>query len=126
MAKVARTRNGGTQTESQYWSAIRSALRSKFRYWKPATQALKAAERPSKSTNKRLKYEYKCAKCGKWFKRADVQIDHIIPCGSLRCADDIQAFLERLTPEDSAAFQVLCKKHHSEKTKAERTKRTKK
>lgn len=123
MARVARTRNGGKWTGSQYWSAIRSALRSKFRYWTPATQALKAAERPSKSKNKRLKYEYQCAKCKKWFKRADVQIDHIIPCGSLKCADDIPAFLERLTPEDSAAFQVLCSKDHKIKTQAERKKR---
>jgi len=123
MARVARTHNGGKWTQSQYWSAIRSALRSKFRYWTPATLALKAAERPSQSKNKRLKHEYQCAKCKKWFKRADVQIDHIVPCGSLKCAKDIPAFLERLTPEDSAAFQVLCSKDHKIKTQAERKKR---
>jgi hypothetical protein len=71
------SRNAGTMTESQYFSKIRSMLRSGFRYWKPMQLALEAASRPSQSTNKRIKKEYQCAKCKKWYKRADVEIDHI-------------------------------------------------
>ena len=123
MAKKAiRTRNGVTWTESVYFSAIRSALRAKFRYWKPAIQALKQAERPSKSKNKRLKYEYQCAKCKKWFPRKEVQIDHVVACGSLKGPDDIAGFLERLTPESTEAYQVLDKKCHKIKTQEERKK----
>lgn len=117
---VPRTRNAGTLTESQYWGKIRSALRNAFRYWKPMTLALEKASRPSKSANKRIKKEYQCAECKEWFKRADVQIDHIIPCGSLRNFNDIPAFIENLTIENPKAYQILCKPHHLIKTKEEK------
>ena len=120
---VPKTRNAGTLTESQFWGLIRSALRSKFRYWKPMQLALDKASRPNQSSNKRLKKEYQCAKCKKWFKRDDVQIDHVIPCGSLKNYDDIQGFIERLTIEDPKGFQILCKEDHKEKTNSERKKK---
>lgn len=114
--RVARTRNAGTMTESMYWSAIRSALRKAFRYWKPAQKAKVLARRKYKGKNKRQKYEYQCAKCKEWFKEKEVQIDHIVEVGSLRCYEDLVEFLKRLTPEDVKAFQILCLKCHKEKT----------
>jgi hypothetical protein len=110
------SRNGGNMTESQYFSKIRSILRSGFRYWKPMQTALQKASRPSQSSNKRLKTEYQCAACKKWFKRADVQIDHIEECGSLSKYEDIVPFIQRLTPENVSAFQILCKHDHKIKT----------
>jgi hypothetical protein len=111
-----KTRNAGTLTESEYFSKIRSMLRSGFRYWKPMQLALQKASRPSQSINKRLKTEYQCAACKKWFKRADVQIDHIEECGSLKTYDDIVPFIQRLTVEDVKAYQILCKHDHKIKT----------
>ena len=113
-------RNGGKWSEAAYWGAVRSALRSKMRYWVPAMQAKQAARRVNESDNPRLKWEFRCAGCGGWFADKEVQVDHVVPCGSLRCAGDIDGFLARLTPEDPAAFQVLCKACHNEKTQAER------
>lgn len=81
-------------------------------------EALKLASRPSQSKNKRLKTEYICAHCSKWFKRADVQIDHIVECGSLKGWNDIVPFIKRLSIEDINGYQVLCKKCHLVKTKA--------
>jgi hypothetical protein len=120
---VPRTRNAGTLTESQYWGKIRSTLRSAFRYWKPMTIALEDASRPYKGTNNRQKKEYKCAVCKKWFKRTDVQIDHITPCGSLKGYGDIEQFIKNLSPEDPKAFQILCKDDHKVKTAEERKNR---
>lgn len=117
---VPKTRNAGKWTESQYFSRIRSALRRTFRFWGPMQLALDKASRPSRSENKRLKKEYQCAHCKEWFKRADVEVDHIIPCGSLNSYKDIPSFLERLTPESIEAFQVLCKPCHLIKTKKDR------
>ena len=117
---VQKTRNAGTLTESQFWSKIRSALRSAFRFWKPMTIALEKASRPYKGTNKRIKKEYQCAQCKEWFQRKEVEIDHKIPCGSLKSYEDIQGFIERLTVEDYNAYQILCKNHHKEKTLEER------
>ena len=110
------SRNGNTMTESQYFSKIRSVLRSGFRYWKPMQLALEAASRPSQSTNKRIKKEYQCNHCKKWYKRLDVEIDHKIECGSLITYEDIVPFIQRLTPENINAFQILCKPCHKIKT----------
>lgn len=112
-----KTRNNNTWSEGEYFATVRSALRSKFRFWIPMQKALIKASRPSQSTNKRLKTEYQCAHCNKWFKRADVQIDHIEECGSLNCYDDIVPFLQRLTKENVDAYQILCKPDHKKKTK---------
>jgi hypothetical protein len=89
--------------------------------------ALEAASRPSESTNKRIKKEYQCAKCKKWFKRADVEIDHIEEAGSLNNYDDIVPFIQRLTKEDISSYQILCKPDHKVKTDAfKASKKTKK
>src|SRR6478736_6895038 len=114
--RVERTRNANTLTEAEYFSRIRSALRRTFRFWKPMFLALQAASRPYKGKSKNQKWEYQCAKCKKWFKRTDVEIDHIVGCGELRKLEDIPGFIERLTCEDVSCYQVLCKPHHLEKT----------
>jgi hypothetical protein len=118
--RVPKTRNAGTMTEAQYFQKLRHALRNAFRWWKPMQQALKAASRPSQSKNKRLKTEYQCAKCQGWFKRTEVQIDHIIPCGSLKSYDDLVPFIKNLTQEESSSYQILCKLDHKAKTDEER------
>lgn len=47
----------------------------------PRTKALQKARRKSKLADKRVKWEYKCNHCNKWFKNKDIQVDHIIPKG---------------------------------------------
>ena len=120
--KVLRTRNLGTWTEAEYFSRIRSALRRVFRYFKPMYKALELASRPSQSSNKKLKKEYQCAHCKKWFPRAKVQIDHIIEAGSLRTYEDIVPFVQRLTSENVSDYQVLCTTCHLSKTKKSKKK----
>lgn len=124
MAKriVVKPRNAGTLTESAYFSKIRSTLRNGFRWWLPMQQALKNASRKSQSLNKRLKFEYKCNHCNNWFPRKNVEIDHIKPVGSLRTWEDVVPFIQRLTPEDVNAYQILCKPCHLVKTKNDKTK----
>jgi len=103
--KVEKTRNAGTMTEAAYFAKIRSILRNGFRYWKPAMLAAEKASRPYKGENKRLKKEYQCKSCKEWFKRADVQIDHILPCGSLNNYNDIVDFIKRLTVRIQKLFK---------------------
>jgi len=118
--KVEKTRNNNTLTESEYFSRIRSGLRKSFQYWKPMLVALENASRKYIGENKRIKKEYQCASCGEWFIRKDVQIDHIIPCGSLRNFDDIVPFIKNLTQEDPSSYAVLCRADHQNKTNVER------
>lgn len=116
--RVARTRNLGTLTDAEYFSKIRSALRKTFQYWKPMQEAKKNVRRLSSSKAKGEKWEYQCNSCELWHFK--VEIDHIIPAGSLRCLEDIAGFIDRLTNEDVNMYQVLCKPCHRQKTNKER------
>lgn len=114
---VERPHNMGTLTKSGFFSKIRSVLRGGFRYYKPMMEALKLASRPSQNkSNRRLKTEFLCAICGQWNKRADVQIDHKVECGSLSDWDDVVPFIKRLTAENPDDYQILCKECHIKKT----------
>ncbi len=120
--RVERTRNGGTWTEAQYFSAIRSALRDKFKWWKPMREAKERARRPYKGEG-RQKWEFQCNACKQWFKDKETQMDHVTPCGSLKSLKDVSKFIERMTPESVEAFQCLCKECHQKKTNEERRKK---
>lgn len=121
MAKkqVDRPFASGTMTKAAFFSFIRSGLRQKSRRWKPIYDCLNAAKRPSKSKNKRLKWEYRCAKCKKWKARADVTVDHIVPCGSLNTLEDLPMFVKTLFCEIDN-LQILCDACHTAKTQKER------
>lgn len=119
MAKKTRapkTRGSGTLTESAFWSMIRSALRQKSRWWKPIQDAKRAVRRDNQSENKRLKYEYQCAICKNWFPEKLIEVDHIIPAGSLRSGDDLKTFVEKLFCEMDG-LRVLCLECHTQVTK---------
>ena len=113
---VPRTHNNNTLTESQYFGKLRGALRQAFRWWRPMQLALDAASRPSKSKNKRIKKEYRCAECKNYFQRKLVEIHHIVPCGRLACYDDIVPFIKRLTAENVTDYAILCKECHKKVT----------
>ncbi|HEY9485745.1 MAG TPA: HNH endonuclease signature motif containing protein [Nitrososphaeraceae archaeon] len=117
--KVIKTRGGGKYTESQFWSLIRSALRQKSRWWNPIQKVKQSNRRKSQSSNKRLKFEYLCAICKNWFPDKEVNVDHIIPAGSLTCSADLPSFVERLFCEEDG-LRVLCKKCHQEVTNLQR------
>ena len=117
--RVARTRGAGTLTEAQFWTKIRSALRSASRYWKPILVCKNNSRRLYKGLNKRQRFEYQCSKCKKWFKEKEISVDHIVPCGALNSYNDIPRFVERLFVEEEG-LQVLCDLCHNEKTNKER------
>lgn len=108
-------------TESAFWSFIRSALRQKSRWWKPITQCKMKSRRAYKGPNKRQKFEYQCNTCKKWFPDKKINVDHIIPAGSLNCANDLPGFVERLFCEIDN-LQVLCSGCHDVKTAKEKKK----
>lgn len=116
-----KTRNAGTMTESAFWSFIRSALRQKSRWWKPIGQAKLKAKRKYKGPNKRQRFEYQCNTCKEWFPDKEINVDHIIPAGTLRSANDLPGFVERLFCEVDN-LQVLCSNCHNKKTQNEKSK----
>lgn len=119
--KTPKIRNAGTMTESAFWSFIRSALRQKSRWWKPITKCKMESRRAYKGPNKRQKFEYQCNTCKKWFSDKNINVDHINPAGTLRCAQDLPGFVERLFCEVDN-LQVLCSTCHNKKTQIEKSK----
>lgn len=115
-SKIPKTRNNATMTESAFWGWIRSGLRQKSRWWKPISEAKKKAQRAYKGPNKRRKWEYKCASCQKYYNGDEIQVDHIIPVGTLKSSDDLKGFVERLFCEVDQ-LQVLCSSCHDKKSK---------
>lgn len=118
--RVPRTRAGGQWTEASFWGFIRSGLRQISRRWPPRKLAEIAARRPYTGTNKRQKWEYQCAECKEWWKGSEIEVDHIIPCGSLKSFDDAAIFMERLFCEIDG-FRVVCNNCHNEKSHASKT-----
>jgi len=117
---VIREYNMGTMSKSEFFTKIRQVLRNGFRYYKPLQEALLKARRPSESSNKKLKWEFICKECQTWHPRKNIEIDHVIPCGSLKDWDDVVPFIQKLCAEDPNMYQVLCKPCHKAKTKQER------
>lgn len=120
--KPIKPRGNGRYTEAGFWGFIRSGLRNKSRRWSPIYDTLNAARRPSKSDNRRLKWEYRCAKCGDWYPQKMVAVDHIKPAGSLKSAADLPLFVENLFCEMDN-LQVLCDTCHQLKSDKEREER---
>jgi len=71
-----------------------------------------AVRRKNQSDNKRLKWEYMCQACKGWRPAKQVEVDHIVPCGSLKRFDDLVGFTERLFCE-SDGLRVLCERCHA-------------
>lgn len=114
--KKLKPRNAGTMTESAFWSFIRSTLRQKSRWWKPVSLAREKAKRKYEGPNKRQKYEYQCNVCKNWYPAKEINVDHIVPAGNLRCSEDLPGFVERLFCEIDN-LQVLCINCHDIKSK---------
>lgn len=120
--RVLRTRNNGTQTEAAFWGTIRAVLRQASRWWKPIAEAKRRARRHYIGPNKRQKIAYECNSCKKLFMDKEVSIDHIIPVGTLKCAEDLPGFVTRLFCE-ADGLQCLCTSCHDLKTQKERIER---
>lgn len=122
---VPKTRCSGTMSEAAFWSFIRSALRQKSRWWKPISVCKLNARRDYKGPSKRQKYEYQCKQCKTWTTEKNINVDHIIPAGSLNTSQDLPLFVERLFCEQDN-LQVLCTTCHDKKTLKEKQAKKKK
>ena len=98
-------------TTSKFFSFLRSGLRSKWMRWPPKFEVLARARRVYRGTNPRQRYEFQCAMCTEYFQQKLVEVDHRVPCGSLKCYDDIAGFVARLFVGVND-LRVVCKPCH--------------
>ena len=119
--RVPRTRAGNAWTEASFFGFLRSGLRGISRRWPPLVRlALNAVRRAYVGPSKLQKWQYQCRMCGGWFKRTQVDVDHIEPCGSLQSFDDIRRFTERLFCETDK-LRVVCNGCHATITHGDTT-----
>lgn len=114
-SRAVKTRAGATWTESRYFQFIRSALRQAFSRYPVKYQAKDASKRTLKHKKGRQQYEYQCSHCRGWFPSKSVEVDHIVPAGSLKTYEDLPGFVSRLFCEVDG-LQILCKECHVSKT----------
>jgi hypothetical protein len=119
--RVERSRNGGLETQSMHMGKIRSALRNLSRWWKPFAIALKEASHTS-YVGRAKRVTFLCSSCNKLYPRKSVEVNHIIPVGSLKSYSDLPGFCERLFVEDTSLLEVVCKDCHSAITSEQRKK----
>lgn len=103
-------------TTAQFFSFLRSGLRAKFTRWPPKYKVLSNAKRNYTGSNPRQKYEFQCAECLSYYQQKQVEVDHIIACGSLNKLEDLPGFVERLFC-GVEGLRVLCKPCHLKITK---------
>lgn len=105
-------------TTARFFGFIRSALRAAFNKYPPKYEVIRQAKRDKKDGG-RQKFEYECSSCGKMFPQKEIQVDHVIPAGSLKSFDDLPEFCRKLFcgVDD---MQILCKPCHKVKTQEER------
>lgn len=108
-------------TRSRYFGFIRSCLRRAWSRYPVKYKVLNDARRPYKGDDKRTKWEYQCQKCKKWYKTKEVNVDHKVPCGTLRDYSDLPHFVETLFC-GKENLQVLCSDCHNIKTKEDKKK----
>lgn len=121
--KVVKTRAGGTWSEARYFGFIRSGLRRMSARWPVKYQVMEESRRKYTGGDKRTKWEYQCAHCKGWFKGKDIQVDHIVPAGSLKTFEDLPKFVSTLFCEKEN-LQTLCTSCHNIKTQEERNAKT--
>lgn len=121
MSKNPKTRASGTMTEAQYIAFVKSALRSKSRFWKPLSDTLKEA--------KVARGFYLCNVCkqevpvshvvnGK--RRKNIMVDHVNPVVDPKTGFvDWNKFIENLFCETDN-LQAICSACHDAKSKNER------
>jgi hypothetical protein len=114
-----RTRNGGTETQAKHMGNIRGVLRRMTRFWKPKKMALDAVCVRSISNGVKVN-RYQCKHCQNYYPLKSVEVNHIIPAGSLKSYKDLPDFCERLFVEDINLLEVLCKECHARVTKQQR------
>lgn len=101
-------------TQGKFWSFLRSGLRRCYSRWPPKYEVLVDCKRPYKGEDKRRKFEYQCSDCKKYFKSTAIEVDHIVPAGSLTSFEHLPGFVERLFV-GKEGLRVLCKPCHKER-----------
>jgi 5-methylcytosine-specific restriction endonuclease McrA len=122
-------------TQAKFFGFLRSGMREKFNRWPPKYEVIKSAAQTMlakdehgnrvvfKTGKKAGEFKtikmYACSECKQLFRQKEVQVDHIVPAGTLKSFDDLGLFAEKLFIGEHG-LQVMCKACHEVKTRKEK------
>ena len=106
------------QTQPAFFSWLRSQLRRSWTRY-PISTNFKNAQCRRAPAGSRAKWVGTCSKCLGEFAKSHLQVDHIIPAGSLCSWEDVAGFTKRLYTT-SNNLRLLCEPCHKTITQMDR------
>lgn len=103
-------------SKSKWFSYLRGCLRKAWTTHPVKLNVLKEFRKQIPNPNpkgKAMVWGGDCSMCGKTAVMKEMQVDHIIPAGSLAETGDIQGFVERLLYVSKDDLRLVCKECNS-------------
>lgn len=107
------------KTKSQYFSWVRGQIRRGLWSRNPIKNYIKRRATKPAPLGSRAKKVITCEFCNKDHAQSKIEVDHIIPAGSLKDWDDVGPFMQRML-HPSGGYRLLCKPCHKTHTYAEK------
>ena len=107
------------KSKSAYFSWVRGQIRRGLWSRNPIKNYIKRVAAKPAPPGSRAKKVITCEFCGEDHAQSKIEVDHIIPAGSLKDWDDVGPFMERML-HPSGGYRLLCKPCHKTHTYAER------
>lgn len=109
------------KTKSAYFSWVRGQIRRGLWSRNPIKNYIKRQAAKPAPRNSRAKKVITCEFCQKDHAQSKIEVDHIIPAGSLKDWDDVGPFMERML-HPAGGYRLLCKPCHKIHTYSEKHK----
>lgn len=109
------------KTQAAYMSFFRGQLRRAWSRHPMRVEFMKSRrldvpESERKRLGNRIEQCYQCESCQELFAAKTIEVDHIVPAGSLKCKEDLGAFASKLLFVMPKDLQLLCKTCHQVKS----------
>jgi hypothetical protein len=101
-------------------SVLRSCVRKVWMRHPTKLLKLELAVEQDNDPNTRTIWKVKCERCSEYFKKNEVEIDHIDGEHSLKTFSELEDFIKSILDVSLSDLNVICKQCHQIKTYAER------
>ncbi len=107
------------KTQAAYFSWMRGQIRRSLWSRNPIKNYIKRQAAIPAPAGHRAKKVIQCEFCQKYHAQSKIEVDHIIPAGSLKEWADVGPFMERML-NPTGGYRLLCKPCHKTHTYAEK------
>lgn len=108
------------KTESAFWSWVRGQLRKGWSRHPVKHLYLKQNRYKAEGKRGKMVWHLDCELCDAPTPQSNIEIDHIVPSGSLTCEEDLGPFAARLYMVTFQTIRAVCKDCHGIQTHADK------